>query len=93
MARMRSMKPASSLASSADIPARTLSTRNLTLPVLLDDDGGVAARLNPRVAMPLAIYVDREGRRAHEHEGYAPGDEVALEQRIVALLGEAPPKP
>ncbi|MFZ4738188.1 MAG: TlpA disulfide reductase family protein [Bradymonadia bacterium] len=72
---------------------RTLSTRNLTLPVLLDDDGGVAARLNPRVAMPLAIYVDREGRRAHEHEGYAPGDEVALEQRIVALLGEAPPKP
>lgn len=72
---------------------RVLSTRGLTLPVLLDDDGAVAGRLNPRVAMPLSIYVDRAGRRALEHEGYAPGDEAAIEQRLVALLAEAAPTP
>jgi len=72
---------------------RVLSTRGLTLPVLLDDDGAVAGRLNPRVAMPLSIYVDRAGRRAHEHEGYAPGDEAAIEQRLIALLAEAAPTP
>lgn len=67
---------------------RTVTTKGLTLPILLDGDGKVSGRLNPRVAMPFAIYVDRQGRRALEVEGFAPGDEALLEQRIVALLDE-----
>ena len=32
------------------------------------------SRLNPRGATPFSIFVDKEGKKAYEHEGYKPGD-------------------
>ncbi|MEZ4465666.1 MAG: redoxin domain-containing protein [bacterium] len=67
--------------------------RGWSMPVLLDQDGAVMADLNPRGAAPYTLYVDRLGRIAGDHDGYAPGDEVGMRAEMEALLaeGEAPP--
>jgi thiol-disulfide isomerase/thioredoxin len=71
---------------------RFVSARGLKLPVLLDQDGEVANRLNPRAVMPFTIYVDRNGRRAFEHEGFTPDEPAKIEARVAALLKEAAAK-
>lgn len=58
--------------------------------VLLDQDGSTLAALNPRGTPPFTVGVDREGRVAFQHEGYATGDEVVIKQHIDALLAEQP---
>lgn len=60
----------------------------LSLPVLLDPEGRLASTLNPRNAMPFTLYVDRLGRVAAEHTGYASGDEKEMRETIDALLAE-----
>ncbi|MCA9525585.1 MAG: TlpA family protein disulfide reductase [Myxococcales bacterium] len=76
------------------VPAvrQIVKQRGWTLPILLDQDGAVMADLNPRGAAPYTLYVDRLGRIAADHDGYAPGDEVGMKAQIEALLaeGEAP---
>jgi peroxiredoxin len=62
--------------------------KRLGMPVLLDEDGAVAADLNPRGAMPYTLYVDRAGRVAADHEGFTSGDEVAMRETLEALLAE-----
>ncbi len=72
---------------------RFVRTRNLQMPVLLDPDGEVVRRLDPRAVMPFSLYVDRAGRRAHEHEGFSPDEPPAIEARVIALLKEPAPAP
>jgi thiol-disulfide isomerase/thioredoxin len=62
--------------------------RGWTFPVLLDSDGAVMGDLNPRGAAPYTMYVDRLGRLAGDHDGYAPGDELGMRAKIQALLEE-----
>jgi peroxiredoxin len=62
-----------------------------TFPVLLDLDGAITSLLNPRGTNPYTIFVDRQGRIADTHEGYASGDEVQHEATIRALLAEPAP--
>ncbi len=71
---------------------RFVNARGLSLPVLLDPEGEVAGRLNPRASMPFTIYVDRAGRRAYEHEGFTPDEPAKIEARVAALLKEAAPR-
>lgn len=70
----------------------TVKRSRLKMPVLLDTDGQVMGDLNPRGAHPYTMFIDRAGRLAADHDGYAPGDEVdmlALIDRLVATK----PKP
>lgn len=82
------------LAISTDGPDSVAAARNIvrrnrwTMPILHDADGTVMAQLNPRGVQPFTIFVDREGRVAHTHEGYAAGDEVEHEATVDALLAE-----
>lgn len=62
--------------------------RRWTMPVLLDLDGATMAQLNPRGTQPFTLFVDRQGRLADTHEGYAAGDEASHEATIDALLAE-----
>ena len=62
--------------------------RHLTMPVLHDAAGTVAARHNPRGATPFTIFIDRAGRVAATHEGYSAGDEKKHRSLIDALLAE-----
>lgn len=56
--------------------------------VLLDTEGRVISRFNPKRHCPYSALVDRKGRIRMRHQGYNAGDEVALEKKIVALLKE-----
>jgi thiol-disulfide isomerase/thioredoxin len=70
---------------------RVVNQKGLKLPVLLDAEGAVASKLDPQNAMPFTVYIDRAGRVAHTHEGFQPGDEKDVEQRLLALLAEPAP--
>ena len=57
-----------------------------TFPVLLDKETTVVAQYNPSKTLPYSVLVDRDGKIAKVHQGYNPGDEVALKKEIEALL-------
>ncbi len=59
-----------------------------TMPVLLDQDGTIAQKLNPRGNQPFTIFVDHKGRIYKSHEGFAPGDEKEQLKVIEKLLAE-----
>jgi len=62
-----------------------------TMPVLLDSDGRASALHNPRGTNPYTVFIDRQGRVARTHEGFAPGDERSHLSTIEALLAESAP--
>jgi peroxiredoxin len=64
-----------------------------SFPVLLDTESRVVAIYNPSLVLPHSVLVDRTGVIRHVHQGYSPGDERLLEERIVALLEESEAKP
>ncbi len=67
---------------------QTLKRRHWKMPILLDQDGAVMANLNPRGNQPFTLYIDREGRKAGEHDGYTSGDEAGMGATLKALLAE-----
>jgi peroxiredoxin len=71
---------------------RFVSSKDLKLPVLVDADGEVGGKLDPRGVMPFTIYVDRAGHRAFEHEGFTPDEPAQIESRLQGLLEEPAPK-
>lgn len=68
----------------------TVKRKRWRFPVLLDASGQVASDLNPRAAHPYTIFIDRSGQLAADHDGYAPGDEVAMLMLIDKLVAEKP---
>ena len=64
-----------------------------TLRVLLDTESKVVSLYNPRLILPYTVLLDRSGRIRYAHQGYSPGDEKSLEQKILALLAETEIKP
>ena len=68
--------------------ATVVRRRRLTMTVAHDQSGTVISSLNPRAANPYTLFIDRQGRVAHRHEGYSPGDERKYEALIDALLAE-----
>ena len=67
---------------------RFVKNRKLTIPVPIDGDSKVLASFNPRVALPFVQLIDRDGKRAANHTGFAAGAEKALEDEVLALLAE-----
>lgn len=67
---------------------RFVKNRKLTIPVPVDGDSKVLASFNPRVALPFVQLIDRDGKRAASHTGFAAGAEKTLEEEILALLAE-----
>jgi peroxiredoxin len=59
--------------------------------ILPDKEGEVTSILNPRGNVPFSMYVDRQGRLAYEHEGYAQGDAKKMAKKIAELLAEPAP--
>lgn len=56
--------------------------------VLTDQDGQVTKTLNPRIANPYTILVDKKGKLAAQHEGFTSGDKKQYEEYITKLLAE-----
>lgn len=60
-----------------------------TWSVLHDKDGSaLLGRVMPGASVPVVVILDAQGRVAFRHEGYHPGDDVTVEQVVVALLAE-----
>ena len=57
-------------------------------PILPDKEGEATSILNPRGTVPYSMYVDRQGRLAYDHEGYAQGDAEKMAKRLKELLAE-----
>jgi len=74
----------------ADVRA-TVKRYRWTMPVIHDTEGSITSVHNPRSAAPFTIFIDREGRVAHAHEGFSQGDQEKLEERIDRLLAEKAP--
>ena len=82
------------LAVSTDGPETASKVRAVTkrkrfkMRVLHDKDGALIAKLNPRANNPYTVFVDKTGKTAYRHEGYAPGDEKGYEAWVKKLLAE-----
>jgi len=57
-----------------------------SFPVLLDTESKVVALYNPRMILPYTILINMEGNIKFVHQGFSPGDENFLEQKIIELL-------
>lgn len=53
-------------------------------PVLADEDSSLRNAINV-TSIPRTFIVDREGTILYDHNGYKPGDEIALEEKLKAL--------
>lgn len=61
----------------------------LEFPVLLDEETRVVGTFNPKRTAPFTVFLRPDGTIAKTREGYAPGDERAIEADVRALLAEA----
>jgi peroxiredoxin len=69
----------------AEVPS--WAKRNeIVFPVLLDEDSHIASIYNPKKSAPLTVLIDKKGDIVYVHDGYNPGDEVALEQHVASVL-------
>ncbi|MDB5104489.1 MAG: Thiol-disulfide isomerase-like protein [Fibrobacteres bacterium] len=57
---------------------------------VLADPGQDVYRLYGVSALPTSLLIDARGRVAYRQEGFQPGEEKALEERILGLLRERP---
>ena len=64
-----------------------------TFPVLLDTETTVVSQYNPNKVLPYSVLVDREGRILEIFQGYKPGEEVTVRQKVVSALGAPAPTP
>lgn len=60
----------------------------LTFPVLLDSQSRAVALYNGGKNAPYGVLIDRSGHVVEQRAGYTPGDERALEAKLVAELGK-----
>ena len=73
-------------ARTASLVKPLIKKNGYTFPVLLDKETTVVAQYNPAKTLPYSVLLDREGKIAKVHQGYNPGDEVALKKEVEALL-------
>ncbi len=56
--------------------------------IVLADEKGVAGKLYVIRSIPRTLIIDKKGRIAFDHTGFAPGMEVEMEAEILTLLAE-----
>lgn len=89
------LKDVSVLAVATDAPEtlpevrKTVEKYQWPFIVPLDPDGAVMSRMNPRGATPFSIFIDKNGRKAYEHEGYKPGDMETYRGHLIDLMAES----
>lgn len=58
----------------------------VTFDIVTDLDTRVTTQLNPRRSAPFSIWVDRGGRITWGREGFAPAEQLTIEQGIARLV-------
>lgn len=70
-----------------------VNEKNLTFPILYDDEKNVTTILEQQflgknMGMPTTVFLDRSGNARFLHEAYKPGDEAKYKKMIKTLLRE-----
>jgi len=68
---------------------RFVQMQPISFTLVTDRDHGIAERYGVK-AMPSSYLIDRKGVVRHVHLGFKQGSAAALEEQVIALLGEAP---
>ncbi len=71
--------------SSAQVPAEA-HAKNITFPVLLDEESSVMALFTPKKDMPFWVLIDKSGNIVDKKHGYDTGDETKIAQAVEKLL-------
>lgn len=71
--------------SSAQVPAEA-HAKNITFPVLLDEESSVMALFTPKKDMPFWVLIDKNGNIVDKKHGYDTGDETKIAQAVEKLL-------
>jgi peroxiredoxin len=80
------------LAISADGPesraqvSSVVRAKDMTFPVLLDEETVVTARYNPKRELPFTVVVGKDGSIIHKRNGYTAGDEKTLAAEVEKAL-------
>jgi cytochrome c biogenesis protein CcmG/thiol:disulfide interchange protein DsbE len=61
------------------------NARGLNYPVLLDENQEMMAEMNV-VLVPTLIIFDKDGNQVFVHEGFVPGDQDIIREKIVEFL-------
>jgi len=61
--------------------------KKFTFPVLFDPDGDVSRKYRV-FALPYSVLLDSQGEIVYTGYGFKPGDEFAIEEKIIDLLVE-----
>jgi cytochrome c biogenesis protein CcmG, thiol:disulfide interchange protein DsbE len=56
--------------------------------LILRDEGNVLSKKINMPKMPTSYLIDRSGKVVYEHDGFFPGDDAVIEQKVKALLGK-----
>ncbi len=59
-----------------------------SFPVLLDSDSKVVSLYNPSLFLPYSVLIDRGGYIRYVHQGYSPGDEILIAEKIENVFKE-----
>jgi peroxiredoxin len=83
----------SNIASKKSEIERFVTEKNLTFPILYDNQKQVTTTLEKQflgknMGMPTTVFLDRSGNARFLHEAYKPGDEAKYKKMIKALLRE-----
>jgi len=62
--------------------------REMSFPVLLDEETVVTARYNPKRELPFSVIIGKDGSIAHKRGGYTAGDEKTLEAEVEKELAK-----
>jgi peroxiredoxin len=65
---------------------RVVHDKEMSFPVLLDQETTVVARYNPKREMPFAVLIDRRGTIIQKKAGYTSGDEKNLAAEVEKAL-------
>ena len=61
------------------------NARGLNYPVLLDENQEMMAEMNV-VLVPTLIIFDKDGNQVFTHEGFVPGDQDIIREKIIEFL-------
>lgn len=61
------------------------SSLGIDYPILLDTDNELSSEINI-TAIPALILMDSENNILFRHEGYKPGDEILIREKIITAL-------
>lgn len=70
----------------AQVP-QVVSQKQMSFPVLLDEESAVMAKYNPKGELPFTVVINKQGSIVLKRASYQPGDEASWRSLVTAIDG------